>query len=62
MNAIRVRGSADPDEIAAVLAAVLGAAATGTGQPGRTPAAGYERWRDTRLQALRRLPRDGGGD
>lgn len=43
---IEVRGTDDPIEIAATVAAVLEAA-------GRTAETGYERWRRQRLAALR---------
>jgi hypothetical protein len=47
MNAVRVTGTADPAEIAAVLAVV---SATRS-RAGRTSS--YERWREARITALR---------
>lgn len=47
---VRVRGGATEEELAAVLAALQGAAIPS--EPAGRPS-GYERWRRTRLAALR---------
>jgi hypothetical protein len=52
MNAIVVHGDATPVEVAAVLAVVLGGAAT------ESRPAGYDRWRSARLRALHRERRE----
>ena len=53
MTAVRVTGTTDPAEIAAVLAAVS-AASRSQPQP-----SGYERWRRQRIEALRRTATSG---
>lgn len=50
---VRVRGTDDPTEIAAVVAAVVGAASAASTRPRQTASDGYERWRRQRLAALR---------
>jgi hypothetical protein len=50
---IEVRGSATPEEVAAVVAALAVAQAAG----GRTAETGYQRWRRLRLKALERSQR-----
>ncbi len=49
MSVIQVRGTCDPAEIAALVAALSAASAPGSA-PQRS---GYERWRQTRLTAVR---------
>ena len=53
MTPLRVTGTTDPAEIAAVLAAVSSARAR---QP---EPSGYERWRQTRLAAVRKALNNG---
>lgn len=49
---MRVRGAASAEELAAVLAALAGSAAAGSGSDG--PRAGLAGWRATRVAAVRR--------
>lgn len=51
-GALTVRGTASAEELAAVLAALAGSAASGNGSDG--PRTGLAGWRDTRVAALRR--------